>query len=309
MCRSRHKFKFLAADAANPARLKAQRRPEGSVGTVPKASRRWRRCPGCRVKMPIERRRLRKRRSCKLRLLLLLLMMMAMMMMMLLQLLLLLLLLLLLPRLMLIGIGCRCSLARCAVAISWLHFPVVDFSIKLTLIYLRSLKLLSMAAAAATPAAAGCFFDLACCVWAGFVLVFELWSVFDIGPKIQTKQCALQGQCLEPFTPHAFGFPSRRRWRRRRRRRTLIEAWHQRYRPFPLSGGRLMNSKVMPAARRQPGGGEEAATPLKDVRPALKRFDFGFSIVRTVSNAYTDPNRTEPTRTSPRAQGPKLICG
>lgn len=43
-----------------------------------------------------------------------------------------------------------------AVAISWLHFPVVDFSIKLTLIYLRSLKLLSMAAtASAVPPAAG----------------------------------------------------------------------------------------------------------------------------------------------------------
>lgn len=43
-----------------------------------------------------------------------------------------------------------------AVAISWLHFPVVDFSIKLTLIYLRSLKLLSMAATAtAVPPAAG----------------------------------------------------------------------------------------------------------------------------------------------------------
>lgn len=50
------------------------------------------------------------------------------------------------------------------------------------------------AAACAAAAAAGCFFDLACCVWACFVLVFELWRVFDIGPKIQTKQCALQGQ-------------------------------------------------------------------------------------------------------------------
>lgn len=50
-----------------------------------------------------------------------------------------------------------------AVAISWLHFPVVDFSIKLTLIYLRSLKLLSMAAtAAAVPPAAGGLLRLPC---------------------------------------------------------------------------------------------------------------------------------------------------
>lgn len=41
------------------------------------------------------------------------------------------------------------------------------------------------AATVATPAA-GCF-DLAC-----FVLVFELWSVFDIGPKIQLGQ----GRCV-----------------------------------------------------------------------------------------------------------------
>lgn len=90
-----------------------------------------------------------------------------------------------------------------AVAISWLHFPVVDFSIKLTLIYLRSLKLLSMAATAtAVPPAPGGLLRLPCLPCLPALFLFLNYGAFLIlAPRFgfsEGREGSQAGQTMRP---------------------------------------------------------------------------------------------------------------